>query len=162
MRVFVEEQRFKQKWLITLLAVSSLGPLFLVTHIFLNKNGMNIYEYLVTLSIIIASACLIFLFKLSTRIDEKGIHYKFFPFHFSNKTILWDQIKTAEVRTYNAFTEFGGYGMKGGRFWKKINGTAFNISGNKGIQLLLNNGKKILIGTQLEEKAKEVVLRYKK
>jgi len=47
-------------------------------------------------------------------------------------------------------------------FGKKINGTTFNISGNKGIQLLLNNGKKILIGTQLEEKAKEVLLRYKK
>lgn len=162
MRVFVEEQQFKQKWLIALLAVSSLGPLLLVTHLFLNKNGMNIYEYLVTLSIIVASAGLIFLFKLKTRIDEKGIHYQFFPFHFSNKIILWDQIKTAEVRTYNAFTEFGGYGLKGGRFWKKLNGTAMNVSGNKGIQLHLNNGKKILIGTQLEAKAKEILLRYKK
>ena len=72
---------------------------------------------------------LIFLFKLTTRIDEKGIHYKFFPFHWSLKVIKWNEINKAYVRTYDAISEYGGWGLKGGALWNTSKGKAINISG---------------------------------
>jgi hypothetical protein len=100
------------------------------------------------------------MFKLNTRIDEKGIHYQFIPFHFKIKTIPWNIIEKAYVRKYDAITEYGGWGLKGGFFWNKSKGTAINVSGDLGIQIELESGKKILIGTNQEEQARQVLQTY--
>jgi hypothetical protein len=103
---------------------------------------------------------LIFSFKLKTRIDEKGIHYQFFPFHFSLKTITWSEINAAKIRTYYPISEYGGWGLRGGFFLNKSKGNAINISGNIGIQLALKNGNKLLIGTQKKGEVKRVLENY--
>jgi hypothetical protein len=41
---------------------------------------------------------------------------------------------------------YGGWGIKRG-----IGGLAYNVSGNQGLQLVLTDGRKILIGTQKPE-----------
>jgi hypothetical protein len=104
---------------------------------------------------------LIFFMKLSTRIDEEGIQYQFYPFHFSMKKISWDKIEKVGVRTYLPISEFGGWGLRGGFFFNKGKEKAVNISGNIGIQLILKSGKKLLIGTQKESEAKSVLETYK-
>ena len=122
---------------------------------------MTTNEFVLTLLAILVSVLFIFFFKLTTRIDEKGIHYQFFPFHFSFKTILWSEIKSAKVRTYDPIGEFGGWGLKGGAFWNSGKGKAINVSGDIGIQLELKNNKKLLIGTQKEFEVKRVLKTYK-
>ncbi|CAM1350019.1 hypothetical protein [Tenacibaculum crassostreae] len=159
MKVFKEEQRFTQTWLIILLSVSIIIPIVLIVKEYLEENSkMSTNEFLLTLGGIILSVSFIFFFKLTTRIDEKGIHYQFFPFHLSKKTVAWLEIKKAYVRTYEPISEYGGWGLKN-LFWKK-NGSAVNISGDIGIQLELSNGKKLLIGTQKENEAKRVLETY--
>jgi hypothetical protein len=76
------------------------------------------------------------------------------------KTILWHEISEAYVRKYDAISEYGGWGLKVGAFWRKSKGIAINVSGDTGIQLELKNGKKILIGTKLEDQAKQVISHY--
>ncbi|WP_298533227.1 hypothetical protein [uncultured Algibacter sp.] len=159
MRVFKEEQRFTQTWLIILLSISSMIPIFLITKLFY-ENQMSLNQYIGTMTIVLISMGLIFIFKLKTRIDESGIHYQFFPFHLKMKTILWKHIKKAKTRKYDAISEFGGWGLKGGWLWKKNNGIAINVKGNIGIQLELKNGKKVLIGTQKKHDADSVIERY--
>ncbi len=162
MKVFKEEQRFTQTWLIALLGISVIIPIILITKEYLEKNSsMTTNEFLLTLGGIIVSLSLIFFFKLTTRIDEHGVHYQFFPFHLSFRLIKWSEINKAYVRTYNPISEYGGWGLKGGAFWNKKSGTAINISGDIGIQLELKNGKKLLIGTQKENSAKQVLETYK-
>lgn len=113
--------------------------------------------------IVIASILPVFLLfyflRLKTEIDERGIHFQFLPFQFSKKTILWNDMENCHVRTYNAIKEFGGWGYRTsfGR-----GGKAYNVKGDKGIQIVLKTGKKILIGTQKEADAKEVINRYLK
>ena len=102
----------------------------------------------------------IFTFKLQTRIDEKGIHYQFFPFHLKTRTIYWSQIKEVYVRKYDAISEYGGWGVKGGAIWNKKKGKSINVKGNIGIQLTLKNSEKILIGTQKETAANSVLKTY--
>ena len=160
MRIFNEEQRFTQTWLITLMAIQAIIGIIVISNEFFESSRRDVTSFIIGLVVIIVATSFIFLFKLKTRIDEVGIHYQFFPFHLKLKTIFWDQIKTAKPRTYDAFSEYGGYGLKGGFFWKKNKGTAVNVSGDKGIQLTLKSGKKILIGTLRISDVEAVINRY--
>ena len=163
MRIFKEEQRFTQSWLIVLMCVSFIVPITLIIQQYTKPNSTMSLQQLLSSSIAIAASGLfIFIFKLKTRIDEKGIHYQFFPFHFSLKTILWQDITKAYVRTYDPIGEFGGWGLKGGAFWNSGKGKAINVKGDIGIQLLLKNGKKLLIGTQKENQAQQILQKYLK
>ena len=159
MRIFKEEQRFTQQWLVILLIISTIVPIILVTNKFI-KNNMDLGKYVMSLSIVLLASGLIFIFKLKTRIDKTGIHYQFFPLHFKMKTILWQDIKYAETRTYDAILEYGGWGIKGGYFWNKKKGIAYNVKGDIGIQLTLKTGKKILIGTQKRTGANSIIAKY--
>ena len=159
MKVFNEEQQFRQLWLMVLLGFSLLVPVGLIINEYIKDNtSMTTNEFLGSLIGIIASVLLIFIFKLSTRIDEKGIHYQFFPFHFSMKTLLWSEITKAEVRTYDPIGEYGGWGLR--YSFNKKKGNAVNVSGDIGIQLTLKNGKKLLIGTQKKEAVSRVLKTY--
>ena len=159
MKVFNEEQQFRQLWLMVLLGFSLLVPVGLIINEYIKYNtSMTNNEFLGSLIGIIASVLLIFIFKLSTRIDEKGIHYQFFPFHFSMKTLLWSEITKAEVRTYDPIGEYGGWGLR--YSFNKKKGNAVNVSGDIGIQLTLKNGKKLLIGTQKKEAVSRVLKTY--
>ncbi|MDI6783925.1 MAG: DUF6141 family protein, partial [bacterium] len=82
--------------------------------------------------------------KLTTEVHEDGIYIRFEP--FVRKKILFSEMKQYTARTYRPIREYGGWGIRYG--WK---GTAYNVSGNRGVQLELNNGKRILIGSQRPE-----------
>ncbi|MCL7763022.1 hypothetical protein MPF19_06295 [Polaribacter sp. Z014] len=161
MKVFKEKQRFRQTWLILVLIFSTIVPIAIIIKKHIEENTpVTIKDFLTTIITIVVSIAVIFLFKLTSRIDEKGIHYQFFPLHFSVKTIPWNEISKAYVRKYQPITEFGGWGIKGGFFFNKGREKAVNVSGNIGIQLLLKDGEKLLIGTQLKEEAKRVLETY--
>ena len=161
MKVFKEEQRFTQTWLIVLLTISAIVPIALICQeYFKNNTTMSTNHFVWTIILILASISLIFLFKLTTRIDEKGIHYQFFPFHFKFKLIGWEEISKVHIRTYDPIGEYGGWGFKGGSLWNKSKGRALNVSGDIGIQLNLKNNKKLLIGTNKEAEAKRVIATY--
>lgn len=160
MKVFIEEQRFTQLWLIIILIFSSLVPIGMLINEYQNdKNSFSLEMVLLISLVILLPLGIIFLFKLSTRIDEQGIHYQFFPFHFSLKKIGWNEISKSYVRTYDPVGEYGGWGLKSGILFSK-KGKAINVSGDIGIQLELKNGKKLLIGTQKESEAKSVLETY--
>lgn len=60
------------------------------------------------------------------------------------------------VRTYSPIREYGGWGFRQALGEK---GKAYNVKGNKGIQIQLKTGKNILIGTQKEKDAQQVINR---
>ncbi|MGV3598490.1 MAG: hypothetical protein ACO1PI_11535 [Bacteroidota bacterium] len=88
-------------------------------------------------------AVLLFALRLTYSIDSKGITVAYFPF-IRQRTYLWGDVEAAYVRKYNPLGEYGGWGLKGGL----KSGKAYNVWGNKGLQLTFKNGKKLLIGTQ--------------
>jgi hypothetical protein len=162
MKVFKEQQRFTQTWLVFLLIVSTLIPFGIVINEFVkNESTMKIETLFWVMGLMLVFTIPIFFFRLITRIDEKGIHYQFLPFHFSLKTIRWNEITKAYVRVYDPIGDYGGWGLKGGALWNRKNGKAINVSGDVGIQLELTNGKKLLIGTQKKDEATRVLETYK-
>jgi hypothetical protein len=58
------------------------------------------------------------------------------------------QIARWEVRTYRRILEYGGWGI---RYALTGGGWAYNISGNRGVQLVFTGGKRLLIGAQHSE-----------
>lgn len=90
--------------------------------------------------------------RLTTVIDETGISYRFSPFHFSFRHIKWESVEDWQVVTYNPVLEYGGWGVRFGK-----HGWAYNVSGDKGLQIHLKNGKCILIGTQRSNELKELL-----
>jgi hypothetical protein len=162
MKVFKEEQRFTQIWLIVVLIICTLIPITSIIQKYLRaKETITAKEFIATIVVIVVSIAVVFVFKVTTKIDEKGIHYQFFPFHFSMKLIPWNEISKAGIRTYFPISEFGGWGLKGGFFFNKGRGKAINVSGDVGIQLILKNGEKLLIGTQKKEEVIRVLETYK-
>ncbi len=159
MRIFEEKQRFTQTWLIVLLAITNSIVFIIVFKAFLDEK-MGVINFISVISFILIASGFIFILELKTRIDELGIHYQFFPFHLTLKTIPWKDMEQVKVRNYNAISEFGGWGLKGGFLWKKKNGIAITIKGHVGIQVITNAGKKILIGTQKREAVTRILTRY--
>jgi len=161
MRIFIEEQKFTQPLVIVGLSLAFIAVGISTYNNWSLASTNSIGERIGALSgmLIILLVSILFLFlKLKTRIDEIGIHYMFYPIHFTYKTINWNNISKCTIRNYDAISEYGGWGFKFSFFKKK--GKSFTTKGNIGLQLELKNGKKILIGTQKKEELQRVLNTY--
>lgn len=152
--LFTEIQRFRQGWIWYL--VTGV-PLLILVIIILNVTSQqsgtfNLDSLLVGFILAALMAYLVWYSSLEMTIDYKGLTYRFIPFHRSARHILWDDVATATVRKYHPIIEYGGWGIRRG-----FSGLAYNISGNIGLQLVLKNRRRILIGTQNPNELERVV-----
>lgn len=160
MRFFKETQRFDQWWL-HLLNLIVLGiSVFSTYKAFATKNLDTSERNILILTFISVLIVLgvVYSIRLTTQIDEKGIHYRFFPFQRNYRVILWADLDKCYTRKYSPLKEFGGWGYRGIGRRKK----AYNIRGNKGIQITLKMGIMLLIGTQRPKEAQQTINRYLK
>ena len=155
--LFSERQRFKQIWLwLILLGVNGLfifglTKQVILGHQFGDKPMSNIGLIIVTILTLLLSFLFLNL-RLETNIKSDGIYVRLFPFHLTFKYYPWDKINQSFVRKYNPIGEFGGWGLRGlGK------NRALNVSGDKGIQLVTQDGSKILIGTNKADEATEIL-----
>lgn len=161
--VFKESQKFTQIWIWVVVIGILLLNIYAIIQQIVYKipfgNNPAPDNMLFVILIIPILLILLFLFnRLDTIIDEKGIHYRYLPFHSKLKTIENKDVKSIFVRDYNALKEFGGWGIRIG--FRKGSGRAFNVKSNHGIQIELINGKKILIGTQKPLDAEKAINTY--
>jgi hypothetical protein len=150
--IFREVQRFRQWWVLLLvLLVASISWYGFIQQIVLKKPfGDNPAPDSVMIIILVIFGILFpllfYSLKLITEVRFDGLYVKFFPLQFHSKKISFGDIKSYEIRTYSALKEYGGYGIRLGP-----RGNAYNVSGNKGIQLEFQDGKQLLVGTQKPE-----------
>jgi len=100
---------------------------------------------IVAMAIPIAATFLFFILKLETEVRSDGLYVRFYPFHIRYKKFTPKDLAEHYCRTYKPIREYGGWGIRCSFTGK---GKAYNVSGNKGVQLVLTNGKKLLIGSQ--------------
>jgi len=104
-------------------------------------------------AVMLFSVGMIYLFyvlKLITEVREEGLYIRFYPLR--GKLIPYQSIQSCEARIYKPLSEYGGWGIKYGR-----SGWAYNIIGNRGVQLVLDSGKHILIGSQRVEELEQAI-----
>ena len=141
--MFYEIQKFRQVWVWTILLIVFIA---LITPIFIGVIGA-----LVSLVLVSFSIGFIFLFwkmKLITTINEDGINIIFTP--FTNFIIPFNKIKEYHIRQYRPIIEYGGWGIRVKLKGIRV-GKAYTVSGTTGLQIILYDGKEILIGSQKPE-----------
>lgn len=150
--LYTEIQHFRQLWLWVLLLGILIFPFWEIISDFENENSNNYFDwfFLGGMSLFI---WFFYKLQLKTVISEQDISIRFNFFHRKPKTISWDEIQKAEIITYNPVMDYGGWGIRYGG----LNSVAYNVSGNQGLQLYLNNGKKILIGTQKPDELQNII-----
>jgi hypothetical protein len=89
---------------------------------------------------------------LETIIKTDGIYVRYLPYFSNFEFYSWQKISKCYVRAYNPMTEYGGWGLRSGK-----NGAAYNISGDKGLQLEFKSKRNLLIGTSKSEEMQEVL-----
>lgn len=145
--LFMEEQNLDQGWLWLL-----MGVVTLIIFVTLLMSGQGGWIMILLGAVLVSSMALLSSFRLLTKIDDEGVHYRLSPFLMKYKTVRWQDIDQVYVRRYSPFLEYGGWGI---RYGKK--GWAYTAKGNQGIQLVFKNGKRILLGTQREEDISRVL-----
>lgn len=161
---FNEIQKFNKPWVKVVLVFFSLVVCFYCSYTYYDRyiNHREIFdsEFIATtiyLIVVFAGLCIFFSYaKLMTVINKEGVSFLFSPFHRKFRVIEWNEIENFEVVTYRPLLEYGGWGIRFG-----FKGRAFNVAGNKGLQLTLKNGRRILIGTQKEAELKEFLTHLK-
>jgi hypothetical protein len=150
--IFTEEQRFGQIWLwlvligmdvayFTMFFAQFFGP------VPLRPSGpVDLLVMGLVALLCLGITALFVSLKLTTRVTSQGISVQFKPLHRKPVIFPFSDISEYSVRTYRPIMEYGGWGIKRGS-----GGLAYNVSGNKGLQLVLKDGKRILIGTQKPE-----------
>ena len=149
MNYFKEEQYFRQPWLwivILFFPSFSIYGLFkqLMMGIPIGNNPIS-NEGVISFSVFIGLGLpiLFWFMNLKIRVSKKGLHYQFFPIHIKERLIPFEDISQFKAREYSPLKEFGGWGIRYG-----FESKAYNVKGNKGLQIELNNGRKILFGSQ--------------
>ncbi len=150
--LFSEIQRFRKPWLWALLIGSAILTISsFITQIRSGQNQDVIIVTLFPLLLVILVNILFVMLRLETLIKEEGIYVRFFPFHVNYKFYPWSNIEQVYVKQYSPIAEYGGWGLRLGLFGK---GRAYNVSGDKGIQIIFKDGSKLLIGTNKPKEAR--------
>lgn len=165
--VFTEKQKFNQWWVWALLI---LIPVLLFIPLFNNWQSLQFggsmggqeWGLIAVFVVVLLVILLFYLLRLETRIDHQGVKVRFYPFQRKFRVISWGEIEEAHIRKYAPILEYGGWGL---RFSHK--GTAYNVAGNMGLQLVIRkegkvNGKRLLIGTQKAWEMEDVLEQYQK
>lgn len=152
--LFSEKQQFRSIWAFLSLVIAVIG-LGIATFQMITEGK----SLLLMLSVWVFALAVVFFFilmRLETVITTTEIHVRFYP--FLKKQIAWAEVEQSFVRTYKPLWEYGGWGIR----LSPKHGKAYNIAGNKGLQLVLKNGEKILIGTQKEGELETVINKIRK
>lgn len=154
--LFEEQQPMRQPWVwIIVLAISlTLVGMFgsgLYRQLYLGKpwgtNPMSDRALIAISAAIIAVALalpfLLLAVRLSVRVSASTLQVHYAPFF--NRRIPLRSIAGCKAVAYQPLRDFGGWGI---RFSLTGKGRAYNVSGNRGVQLELASGKRLLIGSQ--------------
>lgn len=125
-----------------------------VIQLLLHRERTELLLLLLTGGIVSAIITVFLGTRMITQIRTDSIHVRFPPFRPSFASYSWSDISKAYIRQYDPITEFGGWGIRFGP-----SGKAINMSGNIGLQLIFNDGSRLLIGTNQPDKIAEALIR---
>lgn len=97
-----------------------------------SSDGSKLSDFSIGIGIGLLLTVVFFLMRLRTRIDDKGVHVRFFPFLWKEKTWRWEDIGDVYLKKYSPW-EYGGWGYRFG----KGGTTAFTTKGYYGIHFVV-------------------------
>ena len=150
--IYHEVQQFRQVWLgVIVVVLAGLVWYATVRQLLLhrpcgNRPMPDIPLVIFWLIFGLGLPALFFFGELVTEVRAAGIYLRFFPFQWTFRRIAFTEVKQFEIRTYHPSREYGGWGIRYG-----CQGKAYNVNGDRGVQIELLNGQRLLIGSQRAE-----------
>lgn len=145
--IFHETQRFRQWWLILLIGgIAVLSWAMFAQQIGrgrpVGNNPVSDWGvWLLWLLLGIGLPAAFFLLRMETTVSSDRVEIRFWP--LAHRVIPGAEVAGASARTYSPLREYGGWGIRG-----FARNRAYSVRGNQGVQLVLRNGNRVLIGTQ--------------
>ncbi len=96
---------------------------------------------------------LFFAMRLIVEVDSTRVLIRFVP--FVRREITLRSIRSHRPCTYSPIADFGGWGIRYGRGGKM----AYNARGDRGVELTLEDGKVVVIGSQRPEELDAMISR---
>jgi hypothetical protein len=146
--VYHEVQHFRQWWLWVLIVAPAAGAWwpFIAQVIGGRPVGQNPAPdwaiWLIWLFIGLGLPVVFSFVALVIEVFADRILIRYRPFY--RRAIPVAEVERVEARTYNALKEYGGWGIKG---WSKTK-IAYNVSGDRGVDLTLTDDRRVLLGSQ--------------
>ena len=150
--LFREIQRFNQIWVwILVLLVTLLSWYGAIQQLVLQKPfGSNPApdSLMLVIWIVFGVGCPYFFgsLRLITEVLSNRICVRFFPLHRRFVCFEFSDIVEYKSVTYRPIREYGGWGIRSG-----TNGKAYNVQGNHGVELVLKDKTRVMIGSQQAE-----------
>lgn len=88
--------------------------------------------------------------KMRTRVDGGGVHLR--TLYVVRRSLPFSEIESAEAVVYRPLRDYGGWGLR-----VSAKGKAYNMRGNRGVQLRLKNGGKVLIGSRRSDALARII-----
>lgn len=149
MRFFSERQRFRQWWVVLIVSIPGVVVTwrFVQQVVFGEPWGDNPISgwalVLVWIGVGLFLPLLFLLLRLVTEVDESGVHVRFQPVGIG-ADYEFEQIAAHAPIDYRPIKDFGGWGIR----WAGRGRRAWSVSGTRGVQLDLFDGRQIVIGSQ--------------
>lgn len=113
-------------------------------------SGLTAFLFITGALCLVAS--LLLAFRLITQVRTDGIYVRYAPLQPDFVRYAWTDVREVYLRRYNALPEYGGWGLRMGPY-----GGGYIVPSEWGIQLVLENGKKVLISTNRPEEVTDVL-----
>ncbi|BBN98104.1 hypothetical protein St703_08090 [Sporolactobacillus terrae] len=153
---FREVQKMKQWWLwIVVLGISGLIWYGFISRIFFNKPfGTNPMPNAMMIVFFFIFGCVFPIFfaqvRLTCEVRKDGLYVCFFPFHLRPRCFGWNAISSYRIIDDQPMSRFGGWGIR----FNLRGGKAYTVSGTQAIELVLNSGQIVVIGSSNAAKLK--------
>ena len=155
--LYSEVQRPNQWWVWTLtVVITILAWWIFVDQIILgnpfgSRPAPDWVVWLVGILFGVLLPLLMITINLKTLVTGDRIVLRYFPLH--TRTVKLADIDSCVAREYRPMREYGGWGIRFGFGY----GMAYNVYGNRGVQLELKGGKHLLIGSQRADELMDVI-----
>ena len=150
---FSEVQRFRQPLLLLLLAAVAAPFWYLVVAHFVfgaeveapgSLVGFWLFAGVLLPGLLLAA-------RLTTEVSARGLRLRFPP--FVDREIPFTEIRGVQPRTYRPLREFGGWGIR----WGGRGRMAYNVSGNEGVEVELDDGRTVVVGSRRSNELAEAL-----
>ncbi len=148
---FREIQRLRQWWIFLLLGglIAIMWSIWVVQIIFGEPVGTHPAPdgvvWVLWLAVGVGLPLFLWSCRLVTIVRDDAVVIAWVPLY--RRRIRLADILQCEAVTYQPFWQYGGWGLR----WNPKLGWAYSMSGNRGVQLELRNGKRVLIGSHQAE-----------
>jgi hypothetical protein len=146
--VYREVQRWSlgaRSLLLTLCLLAAAGGL--VSAVITPTQGDHQWVFLLVVGLCgilvpLGVGLVIWIARLDTEVRRDGLYIRYVPFHRNFRRFKAEDLRESYTRPHRPILEYGGWGIRYG--WK---GKAHNVRGNQGVQLVLRDGRRVLIGS---------------